>query len=57
VAKVRRPDRPLRRFQRIVDVVPADIPDMDYMTRSTISGYEVKHYYTYFSFSFGKDDL
>jgi hypothetical protein len=32
----------LRRFQRIVDVVPADIPGMDYMTRSTISDHKVK---------------
>ena len=47
----------LTRFQRIVDVVPADIPGMDYMTRSTISGYKVKHCYTNFPFSIGKDDL
>jgi len=47
----------LTRFQRIVDVVPADIPGMDYMTRSSISGYKVKQYCTYFLFSSGKHDL
>ena len=51
------PSRPsLRYFQTIVDVVPADIPGMDYMSRSTISGYKVKHHYK-FSFSINKNDL
>ena len=30
-------------FQRVLDVVPADIPDMEFMTRSTVSGYQVGH--------------
>jgi hypothetical protein len=25
-------------------VAPSDIPGMDYMTRSTVAGYQVKHY-------------
>jgi hypothetical protein len=29
-------------FQRILDVAPADIPGMDFMTRSTVSGYQVR---------------
>jgi hypothetical protein len=33
----------LRPFQRIFDVVPADIPGMDYMTRSDVSEYQVRH--------------
>jgi hypothetical protein len=28
--------------QRILDIVPADIPGMEFMTRSTVSGYQVK---------------
>jgi len=47
----------LRHFQRIVDVIPADIPGMDYMTRSTISGYKVSTTTTIFSFGSGKGDL
>jgi hypothetical protein len=31
-------------FQKILDVGPADIPGMDFMTRSTVSGYQVKDY-------------
>ena len=31
-------------FQKILDVGPADIPGMDFMTRSTVSGYQVKRY-------------
>ena len=31
----------LTSFQRILDVAPADIPGMDFMTRSTVSGYQV----------------
>ena len=29
-------------FQRVLDVVPADVPGMEFMTRSTVSGYQVK---------------
>lgn len=29
-------------FQKVLDVGPADIPGMDFMTRSTVSGYQVK---------------
>ena len=32
--------------QRVLDVIPADIPGMDYMTRTDVSGYEVRHYST-----------
>ena len=32
-----------RSFQRILDVVPADIPEMEFMTRSYLSGYQVRH--------------
>ena len=28
-------------LQRVLDVVPADIPDMEFMTRSNVSGYQV----------------
>ena len=31
-------------FQRTFSVVPADISGMDYMTRSAVSGYQVRHY-------------
>ena len=31
-----------RSFQRILDVVPADIPEMEFMTRSNVSGYQVR---------------
>ena len=31
----------LRSFQKISDVVPADVPGMEYMTRSVVFGYEV----------------
>src|ERR1700743_3067389 len=31
-------------FQKILDVGPADIPGMDFMSRSTVSGYQVKRY-------------
>ena len=31
-----------RSFQRILDVVPADIPGMAFMTRSNVSGYQVR---------------
>jgi hypothetical protein len=27
--------------QRVLDVVPADVPGMEFMTRSTVSGYRV----------------
>ena len=33
----------LKCFQRIFDVVHADIPGMEYMTRSTPFGYQVRH--------------
>ena len=37
-----RPSLPfLRSFQKILDVGPADVPGMDFMTRSTVSGYQV----------------
>ena len=36
----------LRPFKKIFDVAPADIPGMDYMTRSAVSGYQVRHYYS-----------
>jgi hypothetical protein len=39
-------------FQNILDVGPADIPGMDFMTRSTVSGYQVK---VYFHLSFSSD--
>ncbi len=29
--------------QRVLDVVPADLPGMEFMTRFTVSGYQVKH--------------
>ena len=29
-------------FQNILDVGPADVPGMDFMSRSTVSGYQVK---------------
>jgi hypothetical protein len=29
--------------QRVLDVVPADVPGMEFMTRSTVSGYQVKY--------------
>jgi hypothetical protein len=32
-------------FQKILDVGPADIPGMEFMTRSTVSGYQVKGYF------------
>ena len=32
----------LRSFQKILDVGPADIPGMGFMTRSTVSGYQVR---------------
>jgi len=31
-------------FQRTFSVVPADVPGMDYMTRSAASGYQVRHW-------------
>lgn len=31
-----------RSFQRVLDVVPADIPEMEFMTRSNVSGYQVR---------------
>jgi hypothetical protein len=31
-------------FQNILDVGPTDIPGMDFMSRSTVSGYQVKGY-------------
>jgi hypothetical protein len=30
-------------FQRILDAVPADIPEMEFMTRTNVSGYQVRH--------------
>jgi len=33
----------LRHFQKFFDVVPADVPGMDYKTRFDVSGYKVKH--------------
>lgn len=30
--------------QRVLDVVPADVPGMEFMTRSTVSGYQVMYY-------------
>jgi hypothetical protein len=40
----------LRHFQKIFDVVPADVPGMDYKTRFDVSGYKVRHHspWTYF---------
>ena len=35
----------LRPFKKIFDVAPADIPGMDYMTCSAMSGYQVRHHY------------
>ncbi len=32
-------------FQRILDVVPADIPGVEFMTRSNVSGYQVGYGY------------
>jgi hypothetical protein len=32
-------------FQRVLDVVPADIPDMEFMTRSNVTGYQVGYCY------------
>ena len=32
-------------FQKILDVGPADIPGMDFMTRSTVSGFQVTGYF------------
>jgi len=44
------PSRPfcslLRSFKNFFDVAPADIPGMDYMTRSAVSGYQVRRYYS-----------
>ena len=34
----------LKCFQRVFDVAPADMPGMEYMTWSTMFGYQVKHY-------------
>ena len=34
----------LRSFQRVLDVAPADVPGIDYMTRYTVSGYQVRLY-------------
>lgn len=31
----------LNLYQRVLDVVPADVPGMEFMTRSTVSGYQV----------------
>ena len=31
-------------YQKILDVGPADISGMEFMTRSTVSGYQVKGY-------------
>ncbi len=31
-------------FQKILDVGPADVPGMGFMTRSTVSGYQVKDF-------------
>ena len=36
----------LRSFKKSLDVAPADISGMDYMTRSTVSGYQVRHCYS-----------
>ena len=36
----------LRSFKKIFDVTPADIPGMEYMTRSLVSGHQVRHYYS-----------
>ena len=30
--------------QKILEVGPADVPGMDFMTRSTVSGYQVTDY-------------
>ena len=32
-----------RTFQRILDVVPANVPKMEFMTRSNVAGYQVRH--------------
>ncbi len=32
-------------LQRILDVIPGNIPGMDFMTRLTVSGYQVRYYY------------
>ena len=32
-------------FQKFLDVGPSDIPGMDFMTRSTVSGYQVEDYF------------
>ena len=31
-------------LQRVLDVIPANIPGMEFMTRSNVSGYQVGHY-------------
>jgi hypothetical protein len=38
------PDTFLRPFQTILDVTPADIPGMEFMTKSTVFGHQVMHY-------------
>jgi len=30
--------------QRIFDVAPSEIPEIDYITQSTVSGYKVRYY-------------
>ena len=35
----------LRSSKKVFDVAPADIRGMDYMTRSAVSGYQVRHYH------------
>ncbi len=32
-------------LQRVLDVVPADIPEIEFMTRSNVSGYQVRYCY------------
>jgi hypothetical protein len=36
----------LRSLKKTFDVAPADIPGMDYMTRSAVSGYQVRDYHS-----------
>jgi hypothetical protein len=35
----------LKVFQKNLDVGPADIPGMDFMTRSAVSGYQVRGFF------------
>ena len=33
-------------IQKILDVIPADMPGMDYATRTLVHGYQVQYFYS-----------